>query len=371
MKQNKKIKILLISPYNAKRVGGIGTWSKSILDYYKDSNKYEIIFQNTSNPLKNNIQKDILSRILIGIEDSFIIIFKLFCNLLIKQPDVVHYTSSASLALSKDKIVLFITKYIFRKKFVIHWHFGRIPEICHKKDHEYKKITDIVKKSDINIVLDAKSLESLKNEGISNVINIPNPMTSAIHETTKNISISEINAKRLEGEVLFVGHILRTKGVFELVSACVELSSVKKIILIGPVLPNVKEELIKLVDKNLKSNILDFKGELARELVYDYYKKCSIFCLPSYSEGFPYVILEAMAFGCPIIATKVGAIEEMLQNESGILVSPRNIMELKKEIENLISDKNKRNLLSEKAYKRVMSVYTNEIIFKQYENKWN
>lgn len=370
--KERKLKILLVSPYNAKRVGGIGTWSKSILDYYgKVSNKYQIIFQNTSNPLKSNIKKGIVWRILIGIEDSFVILFKLFWNILVKQPDVVHYTSSASLALSKDKIALFITKYIFKKKFVIHWHFGRIPEICNEKGNEYKKLIDVIRKSDVNIVLDIKSLKSLEKEKIHNVVNIPNPMTSAIYETTKNIFIEKINEKRAEGEVLFVGHILKTKGVFELVSACIELPSVKKLIMIGPFLPEIKNELIKLVDKYHKNNILEFKGELPREAVYDYYKKCSIFCLPSYSEGFPYVILEAMAFGCPIVATKVGAIEEMLQNESGILVSPRNIMELKKEIENLISDKNKRNLLSEKAYKRVMSVYTNETIFKQYEKEWN
>ena len=44
-RDNERLKVLLVSPYAEKKVGGIGTWSKSILDNY-DTTRYQIIFQN-------------------------------------------------------------------------------------------------------------------------------------------------------------------------------------------------------------------------------------------------------------------------------------------------------------------------------------
>lgn len=367
---NRKLKVLLVSPYNAKRVGGIGTWSKSILDYFEGSNNYSIIFQNTYNALKGNLQSSRIRRILVGTEDTVLILVKLFFNILFKKPDVIHYTSSASLALMKDKIALFITKRIFKKRFVIHWHFGRIPEICISKDKEYDKLIDVVRRADANIVLDEKSLRSLYSEGCHNVVSIPNPMTSAIYDATKDIDVASANVNRTEGEVLFVGHILETKGVFELVWCCADCQEVKKLILVGPVLPDVKEQLLKLSQKRSDGKWLEFKGELQREEVYSYYRSCSLFCLPSYTEGFPYVILEAMAFGCPIVATDVGAIAEMLQKESGVIITPRSETELSDAVRKLLSNKDMRDKIGVNAYTRVMSVYTNDVIFKQYEALW-
>ena len=45
--------------------------------------------------------------------------------------------------------------------------------------------------------------------------------------------------------------------------------------------------------------------------------------LPSYSEGFPLVILEAIAVGLPAIATDVGSVKEMIEDKGGVLIRPR------------------------------------------------
>ena len=367
---NEKIKVLLVSPYNAKRVGGIGTWSKSILDYFENSDRFEIVFQNTFNALKGNLHSSRMRRVLVGIEDTALILVKLFFNLLFKNPDIVHYTSSASLALIKDKMALFIVKNVFRKQFVIHWHFGRIPEICISKNSEYEKLMFVVRKANANIVLDEKSLNTLQNEGIKHVFYIPNPMTSAIYDATKDIDIILANANRTNGEVLFVGHVIATKGVFELVKCCVDCLEVKKLVLVGPVLPDVKEQILDLSKRRSSDEWLEFKGELCREEVYFYYRTCSVFCLPSYTEGFPYVILEAMAFGCPIVATDVGAIAEMLQDESGMVISPHDEAALGEALRKVLLDKALRDKMGTNAFARVMSVYTHDVIFKQYESLW-
>lgn len=57
--------------------------------------------------------------------------------------------------------------------------------------------------------------------------------------------------------------------------------------------------------------------------------KCTVFVLPTYTEGFPNVVLESMACGCPIVATSVGAIPEMLDGGAGIVIEPRNVEQLR------------------------------------------
>ena len=363
-------KVLLVSPYNAKRVGGIGTWSKSVLDYFEGSKEFSIIFQNTSNIFKGNINTGRVSRVFWGIEDTLIIIIRLFYNLLIKRPDVIHYTSSASLALMKDYLAITLAHKVFKKRFVIHWHFGRIPEICNRRDKEYRRLMNVIRMADKNIVLDEKSLHALLNEGCDNVFCIPNPMTSALYDATKDKDITKANKERQKGEVLFVGHIIENKGVLELVKSCANCAEVKKLILVGPVLTPMKEKIIKLSLNKPKPGWVEFKGELQREDVYSYFRKCTIFCLPSYTEGFPYVILEAMAFGCPIIATDVGAIPEMLQEGSGQIIEPRNELQLTEILNKTLLDKEQRDKLGTNAYKRVMSVYTREAICGLYAKTW-
>ena len=58
-----------------------------------------------------------------------------------------------------------------------------------------------------------------------------------------------------------------------------------------------------------------------------------VFVLPSYTEGFPNVIIEAMAMGKPIIATSVGAIPEMLDEGCGVVVPPKDADSLQKALQ--------------------------------------
>ena len=68
-------------------------------------------------------------------------------------------------------------------------------------------------------------------------------------------------------------------------------------------------------------------------------KEADIFILPSYNEGLPMAILEAMAWGLPIITTPVGGIPEVLiQGQNGLLVEPGNVNQLSKSIQYLMQD---------------------------------
>jgi glycosyltransferase involved in cell wall biosynthesis len=89
----------------------------------------------------------------------------------------------------------------------------------------------------------------------------------------------------------------------------------------GPDLAEVKERIIQLkLEKNIR-----LLGFIPDEELPLYYNTADFFILPSKSgEGLPLVSLEAMACGLPVIATKVGGVEEIMEKNFGIIIPPNN-----------------------------------------------
>jgi len=88
-----------------------------------------------------------------------------------------------------------------------------------------------------------------------------------------------------------------------------------------------------------KSKLDNFKLLGFKEDAKKYMENFDIFVLPSLKEGFPYAILEAMAIGLPIVATRVGGVPEAVINEeNGFLVESKNPVDLAEKIGILIAD---------------------------------
>jgi glycosyltransferase involved in cell wall biosynthesis len=97
-----------------------------------------------------------------------------------------------------------------------------------------------------------------------------------------------------------------------------------------------------------------FAGQVA-DLV-PYYTMADLVVMPSHTEGSPNVLLEAMAAGLPIIATAVGGVPEIVENEKqALLVEKHNPMALARAIEQLLNDANLRKRLSEAARQSISS----------------
>lgn len=81
-----------------------------------------------------------------------------------------------------------------------------------------------------------------------------------------------------------------------------------------------------------------------------------IFVMPSLWEGLSIALLEAMDAGCPIVATQVSGTRDVIENnKNGLLVKPKNALDLAEGIKELIQDQNKRSFLSKAAKERVKS----------------
>jgi len=126
-----------------------------------------------------------------------------------------------------------------------------------------------------------------------------------------------------------------------------------------------KEKILNFIDNYSLENV-SINGFIKPENVIDALKKIDVLLLPSIDEGFPYILVEAIASGVPCIATDVGGVSEIINEKTGALISPRDteviaeaIETVKKNIEDisrtciLESSKFDINIMIEK----VVSVY--------------
>ena len=363
------MRILLATPIGSP--GGIARWAEHIFNYYqnyyKESDLCEIdILPMTLSNGKRVVYNGLWYRIKKGILGYSKIIQQEKALLRDGKYDIIHIASSASISLTKDLYMIQVA-HKRNTKAIIHFHFGRIPELRDQNNWEWKLLCRVVRMADKVIVIDKSSYKALLQAGFTNVKLLPNPVAPKVVEIASRGEAGKCE----ERTILFVGHGIRTKGVYELVDACRNIKNIK-VKMLGAILDSEKEALYKYADH---ADWLDIRGETPYEEVIAEMCKCDVFVLPTYTEGFPNVILESMACGCAIVTTPVGAIPEMLGEEDGkhygLMVEPRNVDQLREAIEKMLSDKEFKAACRENAQARVNERYNMKSVWRQMEGIWN
>lgn len=151
--------------------------------------------------------------------------------------------------------------------------------------------------------------------------------------------------------LVFCGRIGHRKGTFDLLQAFAELPSHLKACAHLTIAGDGEiEQGHLLVDRLGLSDHVTFLGWINPSQRDQMLANANIFILPSYNEGLPLAILEAMAWGIPPIATPVGGIPEVVvPNQNGLLVAPGNVQQLSKAIQYLLEDPELRLKLGKSA----------------------
>lgn len=358
------MKILFATPFGT-ATGGIVKWAQHIVGYYNsiDNKECEIDILQMDRQSFTNIDSAI-KRAYYGVRDYYKFLLGEKKMMQSEKYDIFHLVSSASISLFKDLIMLHVANKRGVKS-VVHFHFGRIPQLAKANNWEWKMICKVVKTATTTIVLDKASLETLKKAGFNNVLQLPNPVAPKVAEIIENTT-REIKPRTL----LFAGHGIRTKGVYELVNACKQIPNIK-LKMIGNIADEVKKELQAMAEN---ADWLNVTGEYPYEKTIKEMLSCDVFVLPTYTEGFPNVILESMACGCAIVTTPVGAIPEMLEEENGqrygILVEPKKAQELKEGIEAMLNDETLKAECRKNVQQRVNERYNIDAVWRQMLNIW-
>jgi|TARA_B110000008_G_scaffold273472_1_gene307825 L-malate glycosyltransferase len=172
--------------------------------------------------------------------------------------------------------------------------------------------------------------------------------------------------------LLFVGNLLIAKGVDILLEAFALI--LKENSNISLVYVGDGEEKIRLIERSIELGIKDkvvFFGKVEYDLVPSLMHYSDILILPSIEEGVGRVILEAMAMELPVIASNVGGIPLVIENQKdGLLFEVGDINTLKKHVLFLINNKSFSNNMSNLAYQKYISNYEYEVSMNKFLNMY-
>ena len=149
--------------------------------------------------------------------------------------------------------------------------------------------------------------------------------------------------------VLFVGNLIKRKNVDSLLEAKKVARSDYYLVIVGDG-PLYKKLAKKVEDDNIRDVI--FTG--SRDDVENIIPGCDVLILPSFSESFGLVLIEALACGKPVIGSDVGGITEIINDDVGLLVNPKKVSSIAKAIDKIINDENLRLIFSMNARNRAL-----------------
>ncbi|HOM73258.1 MAG TPA: glycosyltransferase family 4 protein, partial [Armatimonadota bacterium] len=320
------LKVLLISPLPPPS-SGIGSWTVNVTKEAAKSENLKVIVLDTAVRWRAVDNLSPIIRLTGGSVQAIRDILRTFAAIIKHKPAVIHLNTSASFAAVKDISILWLAKR-FGIKSVIHYHMGRLPELIKKNNWEWRLIRKSMMLADKTIVLTRESENCIrKAEKSIDVVLVPNPVDISDIKVTASDVKRETDAKY--PRIVFAGHVTESKGVTNLISACTRLPVDFTLDIVGPVTNQYKEQLREIAKERDDGNRFVFHGEVTHDQAIQHIASADILVLPSLTEAFPYVVVEAMACGVPVVGTRVGAVPDMLDVESehpcGVCVAPGDV----------------------------------------------
>jgi glycosyltransferase involved in cell wall biosynthesis len=243
-----------------------------------------------------------------------------------KKIKVIHIHGAAYGSFYRKYFVFLAGKYLFGKKIIYHVHGSEFAKFYNESNSLSKRLVkNFVENADLLICLSNSwkdfFINSFKNikriEVLNNGINRP--------QITRQTIQARLDAPKIT--ILFLGLIGDRKGVFDLLKAVVlhkEALKDKIEIIIGG--NGEVDKLKSFILDNKLSDFVHFEGWISGDKKQELLKSSSVFILPTYNEGLPISILEAMSYNLPIISTPVGGIPEIvISGKNGILVDPGDV----------------------------------------------
>lgn len=277
-------------------------------------------------------------------------VIRLYCRLLFdRQVNIVHVHTAAGTDFKRSSIIINLAKK-FGKKVILHSHASQFKVFYADSDDKQKvQILTTLRKADVLIALS----ESWKEWFV--MIGVESKKITILHNITDYPEIHyEERKASFPIRYLFLGEIGHRKGVFDIIRALAnhreDLEGKVELKIGGN---KHEEELLSAIkDANLE-NIVSFEGFVSSHKKIDLLNWADVFILPSFNEGLPISILEAMSYSMPIISTPVGGIPEVVDKTNGTLVSPGNDEEIYNAIKHYVDEISDIENQGKVSYKKV------------------
>ena len=215
-----------------------------------------------------------------------------------------------------------------------------------------------VKQDLINGKITRKPMMVLANGNVRGIDLEHYDRTPQVMESAKSIRQEDVTT------FVFVGRVVRDKGIHELVEAFVKLNKEyphTRLVLVGrpeAELDPLNEETQQIIESN---KAIEAVGE--QDDVRPWLAASDVLVFPSYREGFPNVVIEAGAMGLPSIVTNInGCNEIIIPGENGVIIPPRDADALYEAMKDMCENNEKRAYLTKNAREMVASRFDCQIV---------
>lgn len=270
--------------------------------------------------------------------------------------DIVHIHTGLRTSINRKIIFAKIGK-VFRKKIIIHFHPSTEKHLFDK--HFKYRIGELFSYADLLIVLSPQWIRWINQAFPDNHFKMKvllNPCPIAHRDFSKKMN-----------HILFAGTLNERKGynrLLEAFSQICERHQDWKLIFAGNGAIDKAKELQKKF--KIPSDQVEYLGWISNGEKEKTFQEASIYCLPSWGEGFPMGVLDAMAYGIAVVTTPVGGINDVMSNGiNGLIYDTYDINELANCLEKLINSKEYREQLVKEADKLVYNEFNINNINKQ------
>jgi glycosyltransferase involved in cell wall biosynthesis len=296
------------------------------------------------------------------------------------RPSLVHYHTSRGLAFLKDMVLAAVVRCLFRVTTVLHIRssdatailVSRAPRLQYFQLRVLQHCCDRLVLLSENVLNDFAAIlgPNVGRRFRAHCTVLPNftllpAMYRQHQEPTDWVRI------------FYIGNLGAGKGIYDILEAAKRLkdqvTTPFKVILAGPFNDRQEEEWVRTMVANYHlGETIIFLGT-----VYDGEKEAAflqadVFVLPSYSEGMPQSLLEAMAYGLPVVVSNVGGIPEVVcDGQEGLMIKPGDIDGLCRALKQLIESVECRQRMGAAARHRMAAHHTVEIYLRQLQELYN
>ncbi|MBA2613506.1 MAG: glycosyltransferase family 4 protein [Bacteroidetes bacterium] len=271
-----------------------------------------------------------------------------------------------STAIIRDGLFILIGK-LFAKKVVVFFR-GWIDDYVYSLSGlRLIIIKKILFSANAIIELSESNKKHLQNLGYSKKIYLETTLVNK--ELIEDFDFNEGLQKRVNSSkktILFLSRIEKEKGIYQLLDSFKIIK--KQFPEFDLVYAGDGKEEVNLAKKIKDENItgVSLKGFVSGDEKKQIFKNANIFVFLSEHEGMPNAVLEAMAFGLPVITTNVGGIASVFKNEiNGCLVNTVNPEDIAKNIGNIIFDTERYKEISEINYKVARNNFWSDVVAKR------
>ncbi len=269
----------------------------------------------------------------------------------------IHFSEATS---AKRKNIFLLLAILCHKKTILHFHaFSPETSLFGKSQLLYKKM---FQRCDVSIALS----NIWKDEMIK--LGVESKKINVIYNPCPDILFNR-NIQNKQNNIIFAGTLNERKGFKDLINA---FSSIAErypdwnIVLAGN--GEIQEGEILAKKLNIEKQVR-FIGWISNEKKVIEFSQASIFCLPSYAEGFPMAVLDAWAYGLPVITTPVGGLPDVLEHrENALIFNPGDINKLTENLELLITDIKLREKLAAKSFELSHTIFNLNNTAQQIDN---